>query len=142
MPKDGGETQLQEAVAELLAAVILAPAEWTAMPVGHVRLTPGQAGKLYRMGAKANWPDILILHGVLHGIELKTAEGRLSTGRKVRSRRFGHMRQVEGQQQVFPRLEAAGMQIYVCRSIDDVLAALKAWRIPTRQAVLPLERAA
>ena len=42
------------------------------------------------------------------------------------------LRQLDGQVDVFPRLIRAGMQIAVCRSIPEVLAALAGWGVPTR----------
>jgi len=44
------------------------------------------------------------------------------------------LRQLDGQVDVFPRLVGAGMQIAVCRSVNEVLAALAGWGIPTRVA--------
>ena len=38
----------------------------------------------------------------------------------------------ERPREVFPRLERAGMAIAVCRSVDEVLAALKAWGVRLR----------
>jgi hypothetical protein len=49
----------------------------------------------------------------------------------VRTRR-GAWREVIGQEETFPRLERAGMRIAVCRSVDEVLAALRAWGVPLR----------
>lgn len=55
-----------------------------------------------RMGLKRSWPDVLVLHGVLHGIELKRPGGKLSRTRAVRTRRGG-LRIVEGQRDAFLR---------------------------------------
>jgi hypothetical protein len=41
---------------------------------------------------------------------------------------------VEGQRGTFPLLEAAGMKIAVCRSADEVLAAMWKWNILARKA--------
>ena len=125
------ESDLQEAAAELLDRILAPCVQWTAMAVGHIRLTPGQAGKLHRVGVAHGWPDILILHQRVYGIELKTSVGRLSKTRTVRTRKTGRLRIVEGQIQVFPRLEAAGAKIAVCRSLDEIMAQLHAWEIPT-----------
>jgi len=125
------EDDLHAAVAQALDLLLLPPAMWTTFPAGLVEL-PGQAAaKLARLGLKRNWPDILVLHGALHGIELKRVGGQLSRTRTVRTRR-GSLRMVEGQADVHPRLEAAGMKIAVCRSVDEVLAALAAWGVPMR----------
>jgi hypothetical protein len=125
------EDDFHEAVAQALDVLLLPPAMWTTLPAGHVRLTGQAAAKLARLGLKRNWPDVLVLHGTLHGIELKRQGGKLSRTRQVRTRR-GNLRSVEGQREAFPRLEAAGMKLAVCDSLDSVLAQLAAWGIPLR----------
>lgn len=125
------ETDLHAQVADALDRLLMPPAEWTTFPAGHVPLPARFAVKLARLGLKRNWPDILVLFGVLHGIELKRPGETLSRARWVRNRR-GTLRYVEGQREVFPRLEAAGMRIAVCDSADAVLDALAGWGIPLR----------
>lgn len=125
------ETDLHESVANALDLLLLPPATWTTFPAGCVELTGQAAAKLARLGLKRGWPDVLVLHGALHGIELKRVDGTLSRTRTVRTRR-GSLRIVEGQRDTFPRLEAAGMKIAVCRSVDAVLVQLAAWNIPLR----------
>lgn len=125
------EGNLHEAVAQALDLLVLPPAEWTCFPAGSVPLPPQFAAKLTRMGLKRSWPDLLVLHGCLHGIELKRVGGDLSRTRMVRSR-SGALRMVEGQRDVFPRLEMAGMKLAVCTSVDAVLAALSGWGVPLR----------
>jgi hypothetical protein len=125
------EQDLHESVADALDKLLLPPAEWTTFPAGSVPLPPRFAAKLARMGLKRGWPDVLILHGQVYGLELKRRGGRLSRTRLVRTRRGG-LREVAGQEEVFPRLEAAGMTIGVCRSVDEVLALLAAWGVPLR----------
>jgi hypothetical protein len=129
------ETDLHECVAQALDLLLLPPARWTTFPAGHVELTGQAAAKLARLGLKRNWPDVLVLHGTLYGIELKRHGGRLSITRTVRTRR-GRLRIVEGQREVFPKLEAAGMRIATCESVDQVLARLRDWNIPLRGATL------
>jgi hypothetical protein len=126
------ETDLHEAVALALDTLLMPPAEWTTFPAGHVPLPPQFAVKLARLGLKRNWPDILVLFRTLHGIELKKPGEKLSRARMVRSRRRGTLRLVEGQREVFPRLEGAGMKIAVCSSVTAVLEQLIAWGIPMR----------
>ena len=126
------EGDLHEAVAQLLWRVVLSPAEWTCFPAGNVPLPAQFAVKLLRMGLRRGWPDFLILHDRLYGIELKRQGERLSITRVVRNRR-GAPRVVEGQREVFPRLRAAGMEIVVATSIDEVLTALRGWNIPMRR---------
>ena len=127
------ENDIHAAVARALDVLLLPPATWTTFPAGGYGLTAAAAARLVRLGLKRGWPDVLVLHGTLHGIELKRATGTLSRTRTTRTR-SGALRLVEGQQDVFPRLEAAGMRIAVCRSVDEVLAALAAWGVPTRRA--------
>ena len=125
------ETDLHEAVAKALDLLLKPPARWTTFPAGHIPLPVQWAAKLARLGLKRNWPDVLILHGVLHGIELKKPGGQLSRARFVRNKR-GTLRYIEGQREEFPRLEAAGMRIATCSSVAEVFAALDNWQIPTR----------
>lgn len=127
------EDELHAAVARSLDLLLLPPATWTTFPAGNVQLIGQAAAKLARLGLKRGWPDILVLHGVLHGIELKRDGGTLSRTRSVRTRR-GSLRIVEGQRDTFPRLAAAGMRLAICRSLDDVLAALIGWGVPLRVA--------
>jgi hypothetical protein len=132
------EDELHCAVAELLDFALLPPAMWCCYPAGNVPLPPEYAVKLSRMGLKAGWPDFLVLHRYPYGIELKREGGVLSRDRMVRTRRGG-LRMVEGQVSVFPRLVAAGCCIAICRSVDEVLGALRDWSIPLRVSVgLPM----
>lgn len=128
------EDSLHASVAAALHVLVLPPAEWTCYPAGHVPLPPQYAAKLARMGLKRGWPDLLVLHDrQLFGIELKREGARLSRSRIVRTRRGG-LRLLEGQLEVFPRLERAGMAIAVCTSTGEVLACLAAWGVPLRVA--------
>jgi hypothetical protein len=127
------ETDLHADVADALDKLLKPPAEWTTFPAGSVPLPPRFAAKLTRIGLKRGWPDILVLHDRLYGIELKRRGGRLSRTRIVRTRRGG-LRELAGQEDVFPRLEAAGMTIGVCRSVPEVLAVLRSWGVPVRVA--------
>ncbi len=126
------ETDLHASVADALELLVLPPAEWTTFPAGHIQLTGQQAAKLHRLGLKRSWPDLLIVHGSLFGIELKRRGGKLSKTRAVRTRR-GRLRIVEGQADVFPRLESAGMRIATCDSVNAVLETLRVWGIPLRR---------
>ena len=127
------ETDLHQSVADALRVLVMPPAQWTTFPAGHVALAPRHAAKLARLGLKPNWPDVLIVHaGRTFGIELKRHRaGRLSTIRTIRSR-TGVSRIVEGQREFFPKLQAAGMLIETCTSIETVLIALAGWGVPLR----------
>lgn len=127
------ESDLQAGVAKALDTLLLPPAQWTTFPAGHVQLPKAAAARLARMGLKRGWPDVLVLHaGTLHGIELKRPGGRLSKTRTVRTKR-GALRVLDGQEDTFPRLEAAGMRIAVCSTVEAVLRALDRWNIPLRR---------
>jgi hypothetical protein len=126
------ERQLHNSVADLCQKLIAPPAEWAFYPAGAIELMPAQVATLTRMGLRRGWPDFLILYDWLYGIELKRAGGKLSRSRTVRTRR-GSPRILDGQEDVFPRLIAAGMKdIAICHSTTEVEAALVRWRIPLR----------
>lgn len=127
------EDEIHASAARLLDRVLLPPAVWTTFPAGNVPLPPEYAAKLSRLGLKRGWPDILILHQRLFGIEIKRRGGGLSKTRTVRTR-SGAQRVLLGQEEVFPALEAAGMRIAVCHDQDEVLDALVAWGLPIRGA--------
>src|SRR6185436_17261239 len=97
------ENDLHESVASALDLLLLPPAMWTTFPAGAVPLPPQSAAKLARLGLKRGWPDVLVLHGQLFGIELKRVGGILSRTRIVRTR-SGAARVLDGQVDVFPRL--------------------------------------
>lgn len=126
------ENEFAESVKRHLETVVLEPAEWTCFPAGIVPLPKAHATKLSRFGLKRGWPDYLILHERLYGLELKAHGGRLSKGYWARSARGAPIWR-EGQEEVFPRLTRAGMTIAVCWSLADVDAALAAWDIPRRR---------
>jgi hypothetical protein len=129
------ETDLHEAVAEALWRLLLPPAMWTTFPAGAVPLPPQFAAKLARMGLARGWPDILLVHQGIFGIELKRDGSGLSRSRTVTTRRGG-LRVLEGQADVFPKLILAGfVDIAVCRSVEAVLSQLAEWRVPVRGRV-------
>ncbi len=127
------EDDIHQQVAKALDLLLLPPAQWTTFPAGSVPLPPAFAAKLSRLGLKRGWPDILVIYGTVYGIELKREGAGMSRTRAVRTKRGG-LRILEGQIDVFPRLRKAGMKIEVCYSLDEVLAALRLWNIPTREA--------
>jgi|KBSMisStaDraftv2_1062788.scaffolds.fasta_scaffold1267522_2 hypothetical protein len=126
------EQDIHEQTARVLDRVLLPPAVWACYPAGHIKLAPAEVARLGRAGLKRGWPDILIIfQGLVFGIELKRRGQKLSKTRVGRTRR-GAPRIYEGQEDVFPRLHAAGMTIAVCNSVDAVLHQLRRWGIPTR----------
>jgi hypothetical protein len=110
------EEQLQRAVVQLLAIYagrgLLA---FCHCPNGEYR-TPGVAGRLKAMGTIPGVPDLLVwLPGSMSfGIELKTERGRLSAD----------------QSRWHSTLSSLGHRVYVCRSIDEVEAALRIESVP------------
>jgi hypothetical protein len=125
------EVDLQADGEGAFARLIRPPAEWTAFPAGHLKLTGQQAARLTRIGLKRSWPDHLILYaGKLIGIEWKKPGETLSRSRWVKTR-SGKRRWVEGQRDVFPRLAQQGMRgPYVCETVEQALAALEAEGVP------------
>ncbi len=126
------EVDTQAAIADALDILLLPPAVWTTLPIGHVKLTGQQAARLSRVGVRRGWFDILIIFdGHPYGLEIKRQGGRLSTDRLVPTRAGGR-RMVEGQVSVFPKLTAAGCRIATVSSVEDALRALAAWNVPLR----------
>ena len=110
------EEALQRAVVTLLRAVCGPDVWWCAIPNGGYR-TKAEAGIMVAMGQRAGAPDLLLVHaGRATFIELKAAKGDLSTAQKT----------------THPAIRAAGCPVYVCRSLDDVIAALHEAEVPTR----------
>lgn len=128
------EDELHASVASTLDRLLVPPAMWTTFPAGAGLLAPQAAARLSRIGLKPGWPDLLVVFaGVLHGIELKVGTNTLSRTRVVHTRQ-GRPRIVIGQHETHAMLRAAGAKIAVCRSVASVLAQLRIWRIPTREA--------
>jgi hypothetical protein len=126
------EDALHASVADALDKLLLPPARWTTFPAGSVPLPPRYAAKLARLGLKRGWPDIqIVCRGRIWGIELKRRGGKLSRTRIVRTRRGG-LRELTGQEDEFPRLREAGMEIAVCSTVPAVLAFLTACGVPLR----------
>jgi hypothetical protein len=73
--------------------------------------------------------------GRLYGIELKRQRNAYLSKTRVVYTRRGSPRVLEGQVDVFPKLEAAGMQIAIVHSVDEMLAQLARWRIPVRRII-------
>lgn len=117
------EAQLHRQIAGLLRAWLLPPAIFTTFPAGG---GGEMRGKFLRAsGLKAGWPDIQIVHqGRLYLIELKTQKGRVSPA------------QVE----CHAELRGAGCAVAVCRSLEDVQAALDEWHLPKRRVSLSAQR--
>lgn len=129
------EDCLHASVAAALNTLLLPPAQWTTFPAGGYGLSPAAAARLYRLGLKPGWPDILVCHdGRLYGLELKTRDGRLSTTRMVHTR-SGAARVRMGQREMLAGLERAGVRIAVCRDVLEVLETLRRWDVPLRHSI-------
>jgi hypothetical protein len=126
------EDAIHQAIVDMMAILLLPPAQWTTFPAGLIELTGQQAAKLYRLGLRRSWPDILIAYRGIYGLEVKRPGGYLSRTRMVRTR-SGAPRMVDGQSQMFPLLLRAGFAgIAVVHSADEAVAALRGWAMPLR----------
>lgn len=123
------ENKLHQDIAKMLKLFLRLPAKFQCFPAGNVPLTERDAGKLASFGLQPGWPDLLIVHFGIFGIELKAEDGSLTKGHFVKTRKGGHVWRA-GQLETFAELRQAGMPIAVCRSDADVKAALDEWNIP------------
>jgi hypothetical protein len=117
------ETQLQKAVAIFLQFALPPHVAWTYVPNGEGELSPEQGRRLREMGLKPGWPDLLfIAAGKAYLIELKTEKDEvfgIAAGRVSNDQIAMHA-----------WLRTAGAPVAVCRSVEDVEAALRGWAIP------------
>ena len=112
------EGQLARSVVSLLERVVLEPAVWTHFPAGGGKLPRATAGRLKGFGLKAGMPDYLVFHGKrCIGIELKREDGVLSNAQKA----------------MHPKLHAAGVMVYVCRTPEQVIEWLAIEGVPMRK---------
>src|SRR6185369_9216662 len=117
----GNEYQLTCAVAAYLDAVLdPACARFTHIPLGE-RRDARTGAKLKRMGARAGWPDFIVVYAGIRCaeppifIELKNGSG-LSPSQK----RFAAW------------CQSVGQPYHVCKSIDDVRGVLAKHKVPVR----------
>lgn len=128
------ELATHKACASTLDKCLLPPAMWTTNPMGHLELSHAETARLSAVGAKRGWPDINIIYAEqIYGLEIKRRGGTLSKTRVGRTKR-GELRVYQGQQEIFPLLEAAGMKIAVVHSVGEMLTQLSEWKIPLRWA--------
>ena len=107
------ELHIQRAIVDLLTRAARPGIAWTHMPSGELR-HPAIAGKLKGMGTKAGWPDLLLVrHGKMYGLELKTATGRISPA----------------QASAHADLELAGATIAVTHGLDAAIFMLREWEM-------------
>lgn len=118
IPHDPSESQLHETIARLLDLVLKPPSLYTTFPAGWGKLSKGTAGRLFASGLKKGMPDILVFgpDATVAGIELKVGHNSVSSA----------------QRNMFAKLQAVGITVYVCRNQEDVIEALRAASIPFR----------
>lgn len=101
------EQSFHRQVCEFLAVALRPPTWFTTFPAGGGGRLRGAF--LKASGLRPGVPDLLVLDaGHLLGLELKAGKGRLSPA----------------QSSCHAALKAAGAEIAVCRSLDEVVAAL------------------
>lgn len=106
------EQAFQRAVAAFLDVALPHDCYWTA--IGHGGGGELRGAILKGMGLKAGCPDVLIVHGgKAHFIELKAPRGSLSPAQKL-----AHMAITE-----------AGATVAVCKTLEQIEAALDGWGI-------------
>ncbi len=111
------EQALHRQVGAYLDAVLPSDAWWFHPPNGGKRGLV-EASILKAMGTRAGLPDIgLLRDGRCFWIELKAVDGRIT----------------KAQGACHVRLWECGCPVTICRSVDDVRAALSDWNIPTRE---------
>lgn len=116
------ETAIQRAIVNYLRAVLPNGYRVAAIPNGAVRTVGGRMVNGNIPGLVAGIPDLMIFGGGrCWFIEVKNDRGRMSE----HQRDFVEWCQADG-----------ATPCVLARSIDDVRAALSAWRLPTREAAL------
>lgn len=131
-PDDSLEVDIHEQCARVLDRLLAEGVEWACYPAGHIKLAPAELARLQRAGLKRAWPDFLIVHQGIYGLECKRDGATLSKTRVVRTKR-GSPRILIGQEEMFPRLLRAGFRdIRVARSVEQMVQHLEDWRIPVR----------
>jgi hypothetical protein len=117
-PTEPTEYQLHTAVADYLGWALTPASFFTTFPSGWGIMARATAGRLKRAGLKAGVPDILVIHaGQAIFIELKS-----STGTTTPTQKEIHMRLLDAKALVF-----------VCNSLDMVIAVLEGAGVPLRR---------
>lgn len=119
------EAALHRATANFLRAALKPPTVWSTVPSGGGGRVRG--AQLKAMGLAKGLPDILVVHPALSpgyslvvGLELKARRGRLSPEQVAMQAAFGR----------------AGGWYFVCRSLEDVEAALWEAQVPLHASVM------
>lgn len=131
-PPQPSESQLHAAVAKFLDLALLPPAVYSTFPAGWGKLPKATAGRLYQSGMKPGMPDIFIWYRMTAkltyrciGIEIKTDTGYPSPA----------------QRSMFAKLLKAGVIVYVCRDVKQVLSVLREEEVPIRRLAVDSEAA-
>lgn len=122
-PPDPSEDQFQHAIANLLDSIL--PADqvaWSHFPAGGYFLSPAARARLYRLGLKRGFPDIVICYAPARilWLEVKTLTGVISP-----AQRATHL-----------LLRQLGHTVAVVRRIEQVIAVLMEYQVPFRRARL------
>jgi hypothetical protein len=113
------EEQLQVAVCKYLRHALEGNSMFFAVPNGGLR-SRTEAIRFKATGTIPGIPDICVVNdGRLIGIELKAPKGRVS----------------DAQLYCHERLRRARVPVTICRSIDDVIAALTAAGVPLKARI-------
>jgi len=113
------EEQLQMTVCKFLTHALDGNSMFFAVPNGGLR-SRSEAARFKATGTVAGIPDICVVNdGRLIGLELKAPKGRLS----------------DAQLYCHERLRRARVPVSVCRSLDEVIEALRSAGVPLRASV-------
>ena len=114
------EQILARSVAEYLALCLPSTVYFSAInPVPGKSKAAAAISKA--LGMKAGIPDYIIVHnGIVHFVELKSAKGGLSTNQRI----------------AHAAIVSAGGHVAVTRSLDELQAQLRFWKIPLQVRML------
>lgn len=117
-PDYAREAELHKSVAHFLDWALVPPAFFSTFPAGWGKLSKASAGRLYASGLKAGMPDIFVFGPGRKtvGIELKVPPNTATAVQRT----------------MFAKLQAVGIRVYICRSIEDVVDALGQEGVPCR----------
>jgi hypothetical protein len=119
LPSSASEDEFHLAVAGLLELILIPPTFFTTFPSGYGKLGKATAGRLRTKGLKPGMPDILVF-----------GENRNTIGLELKAGRNGLQ---ASQRTMHAKLQACGHRVYVARTIDEVLIALRSAHIRHRE---------
>lgn len=110
------EFSLHRAAADFLDYALPPAAYHTAVDAGS-HASPAAGGKAKARGVRPGFPDHLVIwNGLVIAIEFKTPKGKVSAV----------------QHATHAKLRLNGVQVFVCRSVDDLRAVLLEAGVPLR----------